>query len=691
MSDHTDDEYEFTEFTEDELRSIDSTAEVALDIIWPPSSSDPQLVTRLSKSNCCQLQGLQMGNSMPHNGSIEHEGDPPRSRKSSGFSTFDLTEEELQLIDHTVARLVSGVDSSSGHEPPTLSTYSQLPYVEITIESPVPSTLVASPAPTLGRSPSPSLPEMASLYSRFRASRNSLSVSDLVGPVWCEVQFDYGLRGKRYLPPSLRPEVLETRSGKKIQVQQEVAIKNHRILKKGTAVHKKLEREIRPIEVEITPNTREDTWGLKLLNMISNLRILIDEGCCREMPVMGFVHGHFVTGVIDEILRASNTSRPTVSRGTPSQEPSSSFFSGSKDSEWAGGNIHILDNKTRGTNSPPRARDALQSRLQLMLYKRLLDTLLVPAGIGSSQEGTANRQGLSFHDIWVHHSLDPSASFSPSFLQESAALVSSNGLGPEAENAVCLEDLENVWNTIVSELVRAVGPGEHDGVVSNILKLVYRRRGMSKKRLAYAGESTQEPSKASSPETQYNEQKYNKNLRGRAESEDVELQRAIHESLRHSGRTVDSTLQDETSEVMGRQRQDESEGLMQETGGPVRVPGGWISPEDDIQRAIDESKKSYHKQMGREVLPPSPPPLALDSKRKQEDHEGVIGVVEFEHDGVLLDTHLSSVLDFWHDRRAPRGVDLEDTGRCRYCEFSEGCEWLEAKAKEITQGLPKRK
>ncbi|CAE6454408.1 unnamed protein product [Rhizoctonia solani] len=664
MSDHTDDEYEFTEFTEDELRAIDSTAEAALDTIWPPSSSNPQLVTRL-----------------------EDEGDPPRSRKSSGFSTFELTEEELQLIDHTVARLVSDVDSGPRCEPSTLSTRSQLPYVEITAESPVPSTLVASPAPTLGRSPSPSLPEMASLYSRFRASRNSLSVSDLVGPVWCEVQFDYGLRGKRYLPPSLRPKVLETRSGKKIQVQQEVAIKNDRVLKKGTAVHKKLEREIRPIEVEITPNTREDTWGLKLLNMISNLRILIDEGRCREMPVMGFVHGHFVTGVIDEIW-ASNTPRSAVSRETHIQEPSSSF-SGSKDSGWAGGTIHILDNKTRGTNSLPRSRDALQSRLQLMLYKRLLDTLLVPVCIGSSQEGIPNRQGLSLPDVWVHHSLDPSASFSPSFLQESAALVLSNGLGPEAENAVCLDDLENVWNTTVSELVRAVDPGVHDSMVSNVLKLVYRRRGTSKKRSAYAGESTQEPRRVSSPETQCNEQTQSK--KERAESEDVELQRAIHESLRHSERAIEFTLQDETTEVMGRQRQDESQELMQDTGSPVRVPGGWISPEDDMQRAIDESKKSYHKQTGGEVVPLSPPSLALDAKRKQEDHKGVIGVVEFEHDGALLDTHLSSVLDFWHDRRAPRGVDLEDTGRCRYCEFSEGCEWLEAKAKEIAQELSKRK
>ncbi|EUC67023.1 defects in morphology protein 1precursor [Rhizoctonia solani AG-3 Rhs1AP] len=667
MSDHTDDEYEFTEFTEKELQAIDSTAEAALGTVCPISSSDPQIATRLDP--------------------LAVQEDPPRSRKSSGFSTFDLTEEELQLIDRSVAHLVSETDASpsSVGESLTQSARPQPFYVEVSLES-LPSTVVGSPAPTLGRSPSPSPLEMASLYSRFRAARNSLSVSDLVAPAWCEVQFDYGLRGKRYLPPSMRPKVLETRSGKKIQVQREVAVENDRVLKKGTAVHKKLEREIRPIEVEITPKTREDAWGLRLLNMISNIRVLVDEGCCREMPVVGFVHGHLVIGVIDELLLTPNISQSSSSGGSPTQESSCYPSSGSNASEWAGGTIHILDNKTRGTNNLPRSRDALQSRLQLMLYKRLLDILLVPANIGSAEGGAINQQRLSFPDVWTHHSLDSSACFSPSFLQESSALVFSNNLGPAAENAVCLNDLEGVWNTTINELIHTIHPTEQGSMVSNVLKLVYRRRDMPKKRSVRTGNGSQATSRASSPETQYNELRHTK--KGRAESEDVELQRAIHESLRHSVRSDGFTLQDETSEVMGRQKKDESQGLIQEAEDPARVPGGWISPEDDLRRAIDESKKSYRKQMGREALSPFPPPLDV---RKRENDQNVIGVIEFDHNDALLDGHLTSVLDFWHDRRPPRGVDMEDTGRCRYCEFSEGCEWLEAKAEEITQETPKRR
>ncbi|CAE6466336.1 unnamed protein product [Rhizoctonia solani] len=662
MSDHTD-EYEFTEFTEDELRAIDSTADQFLGPTWPLSSSDPQLATRLDP--------------------VEVEGEH-RSRKSSGFSTFELTEEEIQLIDYTVARLVSGTGegacsgSSSRGEPMSQSMRPALSH--ILIESPVPSTLVTSPAPTLGRSPSPNAPEMTSLYSQFRAARNSLSVSDLVGPVWCEVQFEYGLRGKRHLPPSLRPEVLEARSGRKIQVQREVAVKNDRVLKKGTAIHKKLEREIRPIELEIRPKTPEDAWGLKLFNMISNVRILIDEGCCREMPVMGFVHGHFVNGVIDEITRAHNTPEsPTLPGGFPSQGRSS------VPALDPIARVHILDNKTRGTNNLPRPRDAFQSRLQLMLYKRLLDTLLIPGGsksLNSSEEDLADRQGLSFADVWAHHSLDPGACFSHSFLQESAALVISNGLGPAAENAVCLNDLENAWDTIVNELIRTIGPGEQGSMVSKTLKLVYRRRGTSKKRSAYTSESFQGLNRSSPPEKPYDKQRYNK--KGRAESEDVELQRAIHESLCHGVQSDGLTIQDETSEVV-RGRKDESQGLIQEMGDLIHAPGGRTSFEDDLQRAIEESKKSLFEQTGRGSPSPSPP-LVLDSRHERGNSEGVIGIVEFDHDDVLLDSHLSSVLDFWHDRRPPKGVDLEDTGRCRYCEFSEDCEWLESKSEEIAQG-----
>jgi hypothetical protein len=53
-----------------------------------------------------------------------------------------------------------------------------------------------------------------------------------------------------------------------------------------------------------------------------------------------------------------------------------------------------------------------------------------------------------------------------------------------------------------------------------------------------------------------------------------------------------------------------------------------------------------------------------DPKDRRESDEGIIGTVEFEYDDEVLDNHLNDVFDFWHDRRPPRGVAREDTGRC---------------------------
>ena len=36
-------------------------------------------------------------------------------------------------------------------------------------------------------------------------------------------------------------------------------------------------------------------------------------------------------------------------------------------------------------------------------------------------------------------------------------------------------------------------------------------------------------------------------------------------------------------------------------------------------------------------------------------------------------------------QQAPIGVSIDETNKCRSCEFSDGCEWLESKAAEERQ------
>ncbi len=65
------------------------------------------------------------------------------------------------------------------------------------------------------------------------------------------------------------------------------------------AIHKALEREIHPATVPVPTHSREDVWGVRLLNMFAGLEALLSpRGVCRELPVVGFVRGVMVVGVI---------------------------------------------------------------------------------------------------------------------------------------------------------------------------------------------------------------------------------------------------------------------------------------------------------------------------------------------------------------------------------------------------------
>jgi exonuclease V len=67
----------------------------------------------------------------------------------------------------------------------------------------------------------------------------------------------------------------------------------------------------------------------------------------------------------------------------------------------------------------------------------------------------------------------------------------------------------------------------------------------------------------------------------------------------------------------------------------------------------------------------SPPP----SPDKNTASGSIIGRHRFQHDAQLMTAHLESVLQFWMGQRQPIGVTVDETQRCGWCEFEEGCEW----------------
>jgi exonuclease V len=82
----------------------------------------------------------------------------------------------------------------------------------------------------------------------------------------------------------------------------------------GQVIHERLEREIHPEEILVVTETREDVWGLRyvsplrynrarcsldrFITMLSGMQSLLDLGVCREMPVVGFINGVLILGII---------------------------------------------------------------------------------------------------------------------------------------------------------------------------------------------------------------------------------------------------------------------------------------------------------------------------------------------------------------------------------------------------------
>ncbi|RAL17083.1 exonuclease V [Aspergillus homomorphus CBS 101889] len=118
--------------------------------------------------------------------------------------------------------------------------------------------------------------DMRSPVERFRRPPNkAFSVSDLISPAWCELQYWYTL----------------TKHGRKRRTAA---------MKLGSTIHKTLEDEIyTTVPIEIT--TKEDAFALRIWNIIQGLRLLREYGITRELEVWGLVDGELVTGIIDQL------------------------------------------------------------------------------------------------------------------------------------------------------------------------------------------------------------------------------------------------------------------------------------------------------------------------------------------------------------------------------------------------------
>ncbi|KAJ3867307.1 exonuclease V [Lentinula novae-zelandiae] len=505
------------------------------------------------------------------------------------FDDFsDLTEEQLAQID-------AATSSASA------STPKSIPHIQVELEAT--DILTETCNDPNGDANGPNKSERVSPLQQFRKN-NILSVTDLVSPSWCEVQFDYGLRQLRHRKLKDRPASFVTEQGKEIVVDKGLAAKSDATKKKGVSVHKKLEREIRPEEIKVQVTTEEERWGLRIINMIDCIDSLLLSGCAREIPVFGLTEGNIVVGIIPKRTRRSPS--PSQSRITSFLSPAKASITlstvnppSSSSSHLSPPTLHLIDTKTRRTNSLPGDEDTLPSRFQLMLYHRMLTKLM------------ATTDAFDFSSFWQKLELDDVASFSHTFLAQTLLTSETN----------CLHHLTDLWHIAVSRL--------NGAKIDSTLQLVYRLQPNRQRSFR----KSQEESFTSS-------------------REEIEIAKAI--------------------EAMGSSVTEQEKNLVDDPELLWALEQSLLTPQSQDIQSLPMDNAAQHQSSGNH----------------QSD---IIGTKEFEFDANCLDEYLEDILKWWNGDRKPRGVSLEQSGRCFSCEYRFGCEWREQKAREVEEGLKLRR
>ncbi|KAI3450522.1 hypothetical protein Pfo_007187 [Paulownia fortunei] len=161
---------------------------------------------------------------------------------------------------------------------------------------------------------------MESFLQQFRRGRG-LSVTDITGTEWCEKQMEF---------------ILLFGKPKKTKAMQA-----------GSARHVVLEEEVIK-RVKVHVESAEDVWALKFMNFIVGANQLLFDGLTRELPLVGFVEGVWMVGIIDEIRMSVESKRFPV----------------------------LVDTKTRVQATLPGEPQRRNGRLQLMCYKYMWDSLV---------------------------------------------------------------------------------------------------------------------------------------------------------------------------------------------------------------------------------------------------------------------------------------------------------------------------
>jgi exonuclease V len=268
-------------------------------------------------------------------------------------------------------------------------------------------------------------------------------------------------------------------------------------MKRGSAVHQVLEDQVHTT-VHVELETKEDAWGLRIWNVIQGLRTLRDEGLTRELEIWGTVDGLVVNGVIDELsyICPDTEMEESLQKPTPQDELPPDQASISDFFKTAGGTslaeatrskrrtrtkkVYLCDVKTRGVRNLPSGAAFRPTKIQLMLYHRLLSALAT--------------NNVDFSILTARYSLDPSKTFSDSFLAQIGGLNESkeksfhdaqsepdlsqdskpNWSQDSLATLLAHNNLSAIWSLMITEFQVTLPDGAAS--LGNVLKAEYRSR-----------------------------------------------------------------------------------------------------------------------------------------------------------------------------------------------------------------------
>ena len=312
--------------------------------------------------------------------------------------------------------------------------------------------------------PQPEIQDTRSPLERFRTKpKKPLSVTDLISPSWCELQYWFTL----------------TKHGKKRRTTA---------MKRGSAVHKVLGDQVHTtVAVDIV--SKEDAWGLRVWNVIQGLKTLRHTGITRELEIWGVIDGLVINGVIDELSNIcpepeleEAEEKLTIAKSMPvADQMTITDFLGSgsgtgmldklRSSHERISKIYITDVKTRESKSLPKAATFRPTLMQLMLYHRIL------SGLATNK--------LNADLVFDRYELKADALFSDSFIAQIGSLNVDNSIAqddpfplPSSQDSMTVllahNTLRQLWTLMMEEFAHTFAGGAKS--VGNVLKAEYRTR-----------------------------------------------------------------------------------------------------------------------------------------------------------------------------------------------------------------------